>query len=87
MHIFISKPYDRFCSFEKIQILFQIVKPYVGVFHTGKIQGGQDHVFQFRGGLVNNEAPNDLSWFRPLFRGNSPTSSGLILKMNMCYKG
>jgi hypothetical protein len=36
---------------------------------------------------VNYEAHNELSWFRPLLRGNSPTSSGLILKMNMYYKG
>jgi hypothetical protein len=56
-------------------------------FCTGKIQGGQDDVFQFRDGLANYKAHNDLSWFRPLLKGNSPTSSGLILKMNMCYKG
>jgi hypothetical protein len=36
---------------------------------------------------MNYKAHNDLSWFRPLPRGNSPTSSDLILKMNMCYKG
>jgi hypothetical protein len=36
---------------------------------------------------VNYEAHYDISWFRPLLRGNSPTSNGLILKMNMCYKG
>jgi hypothetical protein len=36
---------------------------------------------------VNYEAYFDLSWFRPLLGGNSPTSNGLILKMNMCYKG
>jgi hypothetical protein len=36
---------------------------------------------------VNNESHSDLSWFRPLLGGNSLTSSGLILKMNMCYKG
>jgi hypothetical protein len=36
---------------------------------------------------MNNEAHNDLSRFSPLLRDNSPTSSGLILKMNMCYKG
>jgi hypothetical protein len=36
---------------------------------------------------VNYKVHNDLSWFRPLLGGNSPTSSGLILKMNMCYKG
>jgi hypothetical protein len=33
----------------------------VGVFCTGKIQGGQDHAFQFRGGLVNYKAHDDLS--------------------------
>jgi hypothetical protein len=36
---------------------------------------------------VNYEAHYDLSWFRPHLEGNSPTSSGLILKMNMCYIG
>jgi hypothetical protein len=36
---------------------------------------------------VNNEAHSCLSWFRPLLGGNRPTSSSLILKMNMCYKG
>jgi hypothetical protein len=40
-----------------------------------------------RGGLTNNEAHNNLSWFRPLLEGNSPTSSSLILKMNKYYKG
>jgi hypothetical protein len=59
----------------------------VGVFGTGKLQGGQGHVFPFSGGLVNYEAHYDLSWFRPLLKGNSPTSSDLILKMNRCYKG
>jgi hypothetical protein len=47
--------------------------------------GGQDRAFQFRSGLVNYRAHGDLSWFRPLLRGNSPTSNGLILKMNMYY--
>jgi hypothetical protein len=36
---------------------------------------------------VNYEAHYELSWFRTLLGGNSLTSSGLILKMNMCYKG
>jgi hypothetical protein len=36
---------------------------------------------------VNYKAHNDLSWFKPLLEGNSPTSIGLILKMNECYKG
>jgi hypothetical protein len=40
----------------------------------------------FQGGLANCKAHNGLSWFRPLLRGNSPMSTGLILKMNMCYK-
>jgi hypothetical protein len=59
----------------------------VGVFFTSKLRGGQDHAFQFQGGLVNYEAHYDLSWFRPLLRGNRPTSSGLIFQMNTCYKG
>jgi hypothetical protein len=50
-------------------------------------QGGQDCAFQFRVGFANYKAHNDLFWFRPLLGGNSPTSSGLILKMNRCYKG
>jgi hypothetical protein len=36
---------------------------------------------------VNYKAQNDISWFSPLLGGNSHMSSGLILKMNMCYKG
>jgi hypothetical protein len=36
---------------------------------------------------MNYKAHNDLSWFRPLLGGNSLTSSGLILRMNKCYKG
>jgi hypothetical protein len=59
----------------------------VGVSYTGKRQGGQDHAFQYQGGLTNNIAYNDLSWFRALLGGNSPTSSGFILKMNKCCKG
>jgi hypothetical protein len=55
----------------------------VDIFCIGKLWGGQDHMFQFHGGLVNYEAHYDLSWFRPLLEGNSPTSSGLILMMNM----
>jgi hypothetical protein len=35
---------------------------------------------------MNYEAHYDLSWFRPLLGGNSPTSSSLILKMNRYYK-
>jgi hypothetical protein len=49
--------------------------------------GGQDHAFQFRDGFMNYKAHDDLSWFKPLFGGNSPTSNGLILKMNICYNG
>jgi hypothetical protein len=36
---------------------------------------------------MNYKAHNDLSCFRPLLEGNSYMSSGLILKMNMYYKG
>jgi hypothetical protein len=36
---------------------------------------------------VNYKAHYDLSWFRPLLEGNSPTPSDLILKMNRCYNG
>jgi hypothetical protein len=56
--------------------------PTVSVFCTTKIQGGQDHAFLFQCGLANYKAHNGLSWFRPLHGGNSPTSSGLILKVN-----
>jgi hypothetical protein len=35
---------------------------------------------------MNYKTHNDLSWFIPLLGGNSPTSSGLILKMNTYYK-
>jgi hypothetical protein len=49
--------------------------------------GGQDHALQFQGGHANYRAHYDLSWFRPLLGGNSPTSSGLILKMNRVYNG
>jgi hypothetical protein len=34
---------------------------------------------------VNYKAYYDLSFFRPLLGGNSPTSSSLILKMNKGY--
>jgi hypothetical protein len=51
------------------------------------IQGGQDHVFLFRGGLVNYKAHYSLSWFRPHLGGNNPTSSSLILKMYSGYNG
>jgi hypothetical protein len=61
---------------------FELSLHVVGVFSTGKLWGGQDCTFQFQCGLVNYEADYDLSWFRPLLRGNSPTSSGLILNMN-----
>jgi hypothetical protein len=36
---------------------------------------------------VNFKTDYRLSWFRPLLRGNSSTSSGLILKMNSGYNG
>jgi hypothetical protein len=54
----------------------------VGVFYTDKIQGGQDNTFLFQGGLANYKAHYGLFWFKPLLGGNSPTSTGLILKMN-----
>jgi hypothetical protein len=44
-------------------------------------------VFQFQDGLANYKAHYDLSWFRTLLKGNSPTSSRLILKMNRGYNG
>jgi hypothetical protein len=56
-------------------------------FCTSKIQGGQDRAFLFQCGLANYKAHYNLSLFRPLFGGNSPTSSGLILKMNSGYNG
>jgi hypothetical protein len=34
---------------------------------------------------MNYKAHYDLFWFRPLLKGNSPTSIGLILKMNRGY--
>jgi hypothetical protein len=37
--------------------------------------------------LVNYKAYYVLSWFRPLLRGNNPTSNGLILKINNNYNG
>jgi hypothetical protein len=52
---------------------------------TDKIQGGQDRAFQFQGDLVNYKAHYILSWFRLLLGANSPTSRGMILKMNSCY--
>jgi hypothetical protein len=61
--------------------------PTVGVFGTGKLWGGQDRAFQFHGGLANYKAHYLLSWFRPFLGGNSPISSGLMLKMNRGYKG
>jgi hypothetical protein len=36
---------------------------------------------------MNYKAHFDLSWFRPLLEGNSPTPSGLIVKMNRGYNG
>jgi hypothetical protein len=36
---------------------------------------------------VNYKALSPLSWFKPLRGDNSPTSSGLILKMNSGYNG
>jgi hypothetical protein len=59
----------------------------VGVFCIGKIQGGQDCAFLFRGGLVNYKTHYNLSWFIPLLGGNSTTFNSLILKMNSGYNG
>jgi hypothetical protein len=67
-----------------LNFIFSIV---VGVFCTSKLWGGQDRMFEFRGGLANYELYYDLSCFRSLLRDNRSTSSGLILKMNMFYKG
>jgi hypothetical protein len=36
---------------------------------------------------MNYKAHYDLSWFMPLLRDNSLTSSDLILKMNRGYNG
>jgi hypothetical protein len=36
---------------------------------------------------VNYKAHYDLSWFRPLLGGNSPTSNSLISKKNRGYNG
>jgi hypothetical protein len=36
---------------------------------------------------VNYKAHYSLYWFWPLLRGNSPTSSDLILKINSGYYG
>jgi hypothetical protein len=36
---------------------------------------------------MNNNHTRDISWFRPLLGGNSPTSSEIILKKNKCHKG
>jgi hypothetical protein len=36
---------------------------------------------------VNNIAHCDLSWFRPLLEGNSPTSNRMILKMKVLQRG
>jgi hypothetical protein len=44
-------------------------------------------MFQFQDGLANYKGYYDLSWFRPLIRGNSHMSSSLILKMNKGYNG
>jgi hypothetical protein len=36
---------------------------------------------------MNYKAQYNLSWFRPLLGGNSPTLGGFILKMNRGYNG
>jgi hypothetical protein len=60
---------------------------YVDVFCTGKIQGGQDRAFLFRGGLANYKAHYGLSCFSHLLGGNGPTSNLFISKMNYGYNG
>jgi hypothetical protein len=60
---------------------------FVSVFYIDKNWVVKDHVFQFRGGDANYKEHYDLSWFRPLITGNSPTCSSLILKMNSSYNG
>jgi hypothetical protein len=56
----------------------------VGVFYTSKYRVNKITHFQFRDGLVNKEQ-KDLSEFRPLLRGNSLTSSGLIFDENRWF--
>jgi hypothetical protein len=34
---------------------------------------------------MNNLAHSDLSWFKPLLGGNSPTSNGVVLMKKKCY--
>jgi hypothetical protein len=58
----------------------------VGVFALVRTSG-QDRAFQFWGVLANYIANNNMYWFTPLLGGTSPTSSTLILKMNMSYNG
>jgi hypothetical protein len=36
---------------------------------------------------MNYKAHYDLYWFKLLLKGNNPTSSNLILKMNRGYNG
>ncbi len=57
----------------------------VGVFCTDKNRVVK--ITRSRDGPTNYKTHYDLSWFRPLLRGNSLTSSGLILKMNSGYNG
>jgi hypothetical protein len=61
--------------------------PHRHAFCTSNNRVVKNHAFQFRDGLANYNAHNDLSWFRPPRGGNSTMFSNLILKMNMCYKG
>jgi hypothetical protein len=42
-------------------------------------------MFLFLCGIANYKAHYGLSLFGPLLGGNSPTSSGLMLKMNSGY--
>jgi hypothetical protein len=70
-----------------LNLLDLLIFQFIDVFYIGKIQGGQDCMFLFWGGPVNYKAHYSLSWFSSLLRGNSPTSSSLILKMNNGYNG
>jgi hypothetical protein len=74
-------------SFDSDQFTNNSMKKVVSVFCTDKNRGGQDRAFQFWDGLVNYKTHYYLSSFRPLLRGNSTTSNGLILKMNRGYNG
>jgi hypothetical protein len=56
--------------------------PTIGVFCTSNKQGLQNRVFLVLS-LSHVQKHNDLSWFRPSYGGNSPTSNDLVL-MKIC---